>query len=149
MTITETLVFETTTCCVCGISFAVPSTRIKHCREHPGETLFCPNGHSLVWYKNVLEQEIEKLKRERDDAERSRMNLHQRLTEKEYEIKKLATNNKRLTTNIKKQTRRIAAGVCPCCNRTVSQLAEHIKTKHPEYSEHKTPNPIHTKINSK
>jgi hypothetical protein len=23
--------------------------------------------------------------------------------------------------------------VCPCCQRTVSQMARHIKTKHPEY----------------
>lgn len=30
--------------------------------------------------------------------------------------------------------RRVSKGVCPCCNRTVSQMARHIATKHPEYA---------------
>jgi hypothetical protein len=27
----------------------------------------------------------------------------------------------------------VAAGVCPCCKRTVKQLAAHMKEKHPEF----------------
>ena len=29
--------------------------------------------------------------------------------------------------------RRVAAGTCPCCQRTVAQLARHMQTKHPDY----------------
>lgn len=27
---------------------------------------------------------------------------------------------------------RIGAGICPCCNRTFSQLARHMQSKHPD-----------------
>lgn len=30
--------------------------------------------------------------------------------------------------------KRIKNGVCPCCHRTVSQLARHMKTKHPDFA---------------
>lgn len=30
--------------------------------------------------------------------------------------------------------KRVKAGTCPCCKRTVSQLARHMKSKHPEYA---------------
>lgn len=29
--------------------------------------------------------------------------------------------------------KRASAGVCPCCNRTFSQLARHMQTKHPTF----------------
>lgn len=31
--------------------------------------------------------------------------------------------------------KRVSAGVCPCCHRTVKQMAKHIKTKHPDFIE--------------
>lgn len=34
-------------------------------------------------------------------------------------------------TRVKK---RVAAGVCPCCNRTFADLARHMAGKHPEYA---------------
>lgn len=30
---------------------------------------------------------------------------------------------------------RVAAGVCPCCHRSFKQLSEHMKMKHPDYTE--------------
>ncbi len=35
-------------------------------------------------------------------------------------------------TKVKK---RAANGVCPCCNRTFSDLARHMKAKHPDFAE--------------
>ena len=35
-------------------------------------------------------------------------------------------------TRIKK---RVANGVCPCCNRTFKDLAAHMSTQHPDYIE--------------
>jgi chemotaxis response regulator CheB len=32
-----------------------------------------------------------------------------------------------------KTKKRVANGVCPCCNRTFKQLARHMKAKHPEF----------------
>jgi len=34
---------------------------------------------------------------------------------------------------VTKIKRRVQHGVCPCCNRTFSNLASHMKTKHPEF----------------
>jgi hypothetical protein len=33
-----------------------------------------------------------------------------------------------------KLKKRIAAGVCPCCNRTFKQLSAHMQRQHPEYA---------------
>jgi hypothetical protein len=30
---------------------------------------------------------------------------------------------------------RVAKGVCPCCNRTFQNLADHMKSKHPDYAD--------------
>ena len=30
--------------------------------------------------------------------------------------------------------RRVGNGVCPCCNRTFKNLADHMTTKHPDYA---------------
>lgn len=39
----------------------------------------------------------------------------------------------RVTTESAKLKKRASAGICPCCNRTVSQMARHMKSKHPEF----------------
>ena len=61
--------------------------------------------------------EREKLRRERDQ-------LKQQLAYKDDEI---AAKGKQLT----RLQKRIHAGVCPCCNRTFTNVARHMKTKHP------------------
>lgn len=47
-------------------------------------------------------------------------------------VKRSLTAHKGHTTRIKN---RIAAGVCPCCNRTFKNLARHMGNKHPDYKE--------------
>lgn len=43
----------------------------------------------------------------------------------------------------KKVQRRTAHGVCPCCHRTVKQLAQHMACKHPEFvAEAGKPDPL-------
>jgi hypothetical protein len=34
---------------------------------------------------------------------------------------------------VKKLTKRTAAGTCPCCQRTFSNMAEHMKHQHPQF----------------
>jgi hypothetical protein len=33
-----------------------------------------------------------------------------------------------------KQKKRVGNGACPCCKRTFSALARHIKTQHPDFT---------------
>lgn len=119
----QTLYFETTDCCVCGLTFALPHyLNKKRLEDH--KSFYCPNGHSQTY---VGETEVEKLQKqlaERDRAVQFERNRAERMT---AELAKKARAEKHLK-------RRIANGVCPCCHRTVKQLAAHMKTKHPDYS---------------
>lgn len=141
-TIVDVIRFETTTCCECGIAFALPERLMRELRSNSKKSFYCPNGHEMVFSKSVLEQENARLKQEKDEAERARMSLHNQLTEKQKEVTKLQAG-------IKRRNKRIAAGVCPCCNRTFKQLAEHMKLKHPEIAASVKPNELQVKINNK
>lgn len=141
-TIVESQILVTETCCVCGVLFAMPEDLHNKCRRDPSKDFFCPNGHSLVFKKSIDAQEIERLKREKDELERSRYSLHNELQAKKDEVDKLQKS-------IKRRNKRIAAGVCPCCNRTVSQLAEHMKTMHPDIVNAPKVAAIHKKISNR
>lgn len=66
--------------------------------------------------------------------------LNKRLEEKERALTAAACReaNERAAKELaerklKRTCARVKAGVCPCCNRTVKQLASHMATKHPTY----------------
>lgn len=110
---------EVTDCCVCGVTFAVPSRLIANKREHGTGGLHCPNGHSLGWHKSEAQKLREELAAEtrRKDAALARAN--------EADQARVKVERK-----LKRQTKRINAGVCPCCNRTFQNLARHMASKH-------------------
>jgi hypothetical protein len=78
-------------------------------RQFVGETL----ANKLRRERDAALQREETIRRQRDDAQES--------------LAKEQKSKARLR-------KRIAAGVCPCCYRTVSQMAKHIKTKHPDFA---------------
>lgn len=91
----------------------------------------CPNGHQWGWSKENCERET--LRRERDRlkqrlAEEEGEAAHQRNLRQATERQLSAT--KGVITRIKN---RIGHGVCPCCNRTFSDLQRHMHSKHPTY----------------
>jgi hypothetical protein len=47
------------------------------------------------------------------------------------EVQKRSLDKERQATKRLKQ--RVAAGVCPCCNRTFTNLAEHMAGQHAEF----------------
>lgn len=116
---TETLV---TTNCWCGIHLAVPDNMLRHAQEK-GTEIYCPLGHSFVF-----KSENARLTRELED-ERRRRKASQDLLHAE-ERSHAATRG-----HLTRTRKRVAAGVCPCCQRTFQQLARHMKTKHPDYRE--------------
>lgn len=73
-----------TSCCVCGISFAVPDSWLEKRRE-VGDTFYCPNGHSLTFRRSEaqklretvsrLEMRTRHLEDQCDASERSRRAL--------------------------------------------------------------------------
>lgn len=94
-------------------------------------SFYCPYGHSQHYVTG--ESETDKLRRERDRAiqrtaewqDQARLEEERR---KEVE-KTLAVTRGQLT----KTRKRVAGGVCPCCNRHFSALERHMHTRHPDY----------------
>lgn len=116
-----------TTCAHCHIEFAMPSTlRDELRRTH--ERFYCPRGHHLVFNGRTEEQ---KLKARLDNAEASRIALLDQLEAAERSRRA----QKGVTTRIKN---RIARGVCPCCNRSFTNVREHMAGQHPDFAKEAT-----------
>lgn len=108
-------------CGACGIEFDVPEHFYED-RYKTGKGWFCPNGHSRVFKESA----VDLMRRERDRA-------LQQVARAEQEAAANLRAYERVQKETKKLKRRAATGVCPCCTRTVGQLARHMKTKHPEF----------------
>jgi hypothetical protein len=125
----DTIMLKGTRCVVlvcanCGVPFTMPEIVYDQQVEEGGFHT-CPNGHSRGWDKSRSERE-----RQRREQER----LKQSVAQKDDEIAELKTKIEKATRAATKSKKRAAAGVCPCCHRTVKQMAAHMKTKHPDYT---------------
>ena len=119
---------EAITCWVCGIEFGLPQIYLRN-RRVDGKGFRCPNGDHI----SFGESDADKLRRERDL-------LQQRLAEKDDAIarqreQRLAAERQVVAAKgqITRLKKRANAGVCPCCNRTFSNMARHMQTKHPDH----------------
>lgn len=114
-------------CCKCGALFGVESGHHATLRRTGGD-FYCSNGHQ----QSYKESEADRLRLERD-------RLKQQLAERNDEIAR-QRNLREIETRrvsaakgqITKLKQRAKAGVCPCCNRTFSNMAAHMKTQHPD-----------------
>lgn len=95
---------------------------------------YCPYGHVQHFPKSPRETAEEALRRERD-------RLAQRVAEKDDEIRlqreRAEATERRLSAARGRVTRiknRVGRGVCPCCNRTFSDLRRHMASKHSDYA---------------
>ena len=127
---TEQVTLTSIECGECGITFAVPETWRQE-KKKSGEGWFCPNGHARIYAESDIDRLRKQLDRERRTRQAWQSNA-ERYERQHDAAERSAAAYKGQTTKLKK---RAAAGTCPCCKRTVSQLAEHMKTRHPEYVE--------------
>jgi hypothetical protein len=122
-------------CGKCGIEFHVPK-RWQTDRRESKETFWCPNGHPRVYCESeadVIRRERDRLKQqiaERDDAIRREQNWRRAERDGREAAERRASAARGQVTRLKN---RASAGVCPCCNRTFSQLARHMAEKHPRF----------------
>lgn len=120
--ITETLNFVLEECCNCGIPFFMPNYLKQRLLNNPGTSFYCPNGHGQHYTGKTEEQKrIEKLQEDLEFVKRDRQGIENQLLDTINEKNKLS-----------RQLKRVKNGVCPCCNRSFTDLERHIKTKHPE-----------------
>ena len=117
-TITRQHVLTTMECSSCFIVYAMPQSLYELALGN-GRTFYCPNGHSQTYTEHrekVLQRRLEEAERKAVAAKCAALNAEA----KAAELEKAATRS----------SKRLHAGVCPCCNRTFQNLARHMKTKH-------------------
>jgi hypothetical protein len=127
-TITKLLYFEQENCCSCGITFFVPQSFQQEALKRK-RAFFCPNGHSQSYTTceaDSLRKELAAA-RQREETIKAQRDEANRLASLQTDLRRSAEGS------LKRFKKRVAAGVCPCCHRTVSQMARHMKTKHPEF----------------
>jgi len=109
----------------CGFATLLPASFIK-ARKRDHATFYCPSCGSTRYYpqksdKEILEEQIKAANRGKELAER-----------RAEAAVRSARAHKAAKTRLKN---RIKNGVCPCCNRTFSNLHEHMMKQHPDFSE--------------
>lgn len=106
-------------CASCGMLFALTKD-FEERRRADHKQFFCPSGHSNHW---DAETDVEKARRERDVARQQIARIEDEKREA------IAAKDREIAT----MRKRSAAGVCPCCNRSFSELRRHMQTKHPKF----------------
>lgn len=125
--LTATLTLSQTKCW-CGTPFAVPHDLLKAAHDG-GHTIYCPHGHKCTW----ADTETDKLRRERDKLKQDAA----RMEDENRQAWATATALRERADKAEKATKRLrkrsSAGTCPCCSRTFSNMAEHMKHQHPTF----------------
>lgn len=121
----HTVTYHTTSCCNCSCKFAINDDLWRQAYHKQKRSVYCPQcGVSLHWSGRTEEQRL------KDQLAAERAQRDQVEAELQYQ-KNRTRAEKAAKTRIKN---RVGAGVCPCCNRTFKQLAQHMADKHPGYA---------------
>lgn len=124
-------------CPTCGVSYGLTSEYEKR-RRADGKSWLCPNGHWVTYMKSDLDREREARKAaEREAAAMAAEARCARRQWKEEQDRHQSTRRSLAATKgvVTRVKRRVGKGVCPCCNRTFQNLARHMESKHPDYSD--------------
>lgn len=113
------------TCITCGIHFAVPMG-FERQRRDDGRSYHCPNGHS----QRYTETTASRLEKEKAQLERT---LQAKLNEAHHARLVAERERDKAVKDKRKVERRIAHGVCPCCNKTFADLSQHMVTEHKDF----------------
>jgi hypothetical protein len=116
-------------CFACGCLFGM-TTDFRNARLRNKDDFYCPAGHP----QRYLGKSDKELRREAEARERAALDQLQAAEAETARVKRVAAAERKAAKA--EQTRlaqRARGGVCPCCNRSFVQLAQHMKTKHPEH----------------
>lgn len=134
--LSQILNFTVITCYQCGMAFGVDAT-VRQRWVDSGSRFHCPHGHPQVYGESTVAQLTKQLENERLAKEKAQRetqfakdNATAERAAREHTERQLRSR-KGINTRLRN---RIKHGVCPCCKRTVSQLARHMKTKHPHFA---------------
>lgn len=114
--------------CWCGMRHAVPEElddfQARQRRDGRDQTaIYCPLGHTHI---RAGEGEAATLRKQLELARNREATVRAELDQTEASLRA----HKGVATKLRK---RVAAGVCPCCNRTFQNLSRHMAGQHPDY----------------
>lgn len=119
-------------CCKCESLMLLPKSLHDAARARAEKlSFFCPHGHAQVFTEG--KSDVEKLREQLEAERRARQKAQQSVAMWQDEARReqrRAAAMKGVATRMKNRVKR---GVCPCCNRTFSNLAAHMKSQHPEF----------------
>ena len=118
-------------CGECGGTYAINERYRKQQYDHAG-TWHCPYCRTGWGFE---ETEADRLKKEIANQEQRRRWAEERATAARAEAEHQAARAAGFKGALTKTKKRVAAGVCPCCNRSFENLRRHMDTKHPDYDE--------------
>lgn len=126
-TFTGTLIVKI--CGGCGMTYGVEESFDQRRRDDHG-TFYCPAGCARHY---TGKSEAEKLRDELNSAAIRERSLRTTLTHTRDQLQATEYQRRAQKANNTKLRKRIAAGVCPCCQRTFQDVARHMKGQHPAY----------------
>jgi hypothetical protein len=115
-------------CGACHVRFSIPIGLETKARADSAVSFWCPNGHKVHYSESELDLE-----------RRARQLAEQRIARMQDEKIAAINAQHKAERALKRHQKRAAAGVCPCCTRTFTNMARHMKTKHPDFSGGVTP----------
>lgn len=123
---TGTLVIET--CCTCQMKFGM-DRQFNNLRLNDHDMFYCPAGHPQHYTGKTesqkLKDQLALKQRDLDWMGHKNERLHSDLLSQKYKTRAEKAAKARILNRIKN-------GVCPCCQRTFKNLADHFKSIHPD-----------------
>ena len=120
-------------CANCSVDFGIGADFERRRRDDHG-TFYCPNGHGNHFPgPTEAEKKAKQLERELDAARSLAARESRRRADAESEARRKDYAARAAKGQLTKTRKRIAAGVCPCCNRSFANLARHMAGQHPNF----------------
>lgn len=117
-------------CGECHVVFAIDSGWNDDL-QRTGNLFYCPNGHHIGYGKT----ENQRLKRELEQKEQALARANARATAAYDQAQAAHRSARAYRGQVTKLKKRVANGVCPCCNRHFADLHRHMSNRHPDFVE--------------
>lgn len=118
-------------CTHCFVEYGIPNELNRQALlQGAALTFWCPLGHRQSYGEGQIE--IERRNRQRAEQEVARLADVARVAERRAAGAELAEAAAK--KSLIRHKKRSIAGVCPCCTRTFTNMARHMKSEHPNYN---------------
>lgn len=118
-------------CCVCGVDVLMTAAQEAQLLQS-GATFHCIWGHQQHFIRGP--SEADKLRQERDRLKQQQARLIEEAAAAQRRADAATRSARAFKGQVTRIKTRVAAGTCPCCNRTFQDLARHMKGQHPDFT---------------